>query len=55
MLATRVARAAVVEAAPEVLVLAYCGYAVERTVADLPILRSYPGFEGLPAAQRSVW
>jgi iron complex transport system substrate-binding protein len=42
----------VVEAAPEVLVLACCGYSVERTVADLPILRSYPGFEGLPAAQR---
>jgi iron complex transport system substrate-binding protein len=43
---------AVVEAAPEVLVLACCGYSVERTVADLPILRSYPGFEALPAAQR---
>jgi iron complex transport system substrate-binding protein len=42
--------AAVVEAAPEVLVLG--GYSVERTVADLPILRSYPGFDGLPAAQR---
>ncbi|MGH8565910.1 MAG: ABC transporter substrate-binding protein [Gammaproteobacteria bacterium] len=42
----------VVEVAPEVLVLACCGYSVERTVADLPILQSYPGFEGLPAAQR---
>ena len=42
--------AAVVEAAPQVLVLG--GYSVERTVADLPILRSYPGFDGLPAAQR---
>jgi iron complex transport system substrate-binding protein len=44
--------ATVVEAAPEVLVLACCGYSVERTRADLPILRSYPGFDGLPAAQR---
>jgi iron complex transport system substrate-binding protein len=43
---------AVVEAAPEVLVLACCGYCVVRTVADLPILRSYPGFEGVPAARR---
>jgi iron complex transport system substrate-binding protein len=42
----------VVEAAPGVLVLACCGYSVERIRVDLPILRSYPGFEGLPAAQR---
>ena len=41
--------AAVVEAAPQVLVLG--GYSVERTVADLPILRPYPGFEALPTAQ----
>ncbi len=42
---------AVLEAAPEVLVLACCGYPVERTLADLPILRSYPGFDRLPAVQ----
>ena len=43
---------AVVEAAPEVLVIACCGYSVERTLADLPILKSRPGFSALPAAQR---
>lgn len=43
---------AVVDAAPEVLVVACCGYSVERTFADLPILRSRPGFGSLPAAQR---
>jgi iron complex transport system substrate-binding protein len=43
---------AVVEAAPEVLVIACCGYSVERSLEDLPILRSRPGFASLPAAQR---
>jgi iron complex transport system substrate-binding protein len=37
------------EAQPEVLVLACCGYPVERTVRDLPILQGYPGWEELPA------
>lgn len=37
------------EAAPEVLVLACCGCSVERTLQDLPILRTYPGWETLPA------
>ncbi len=43
---------AILEAAPEVLVVACCGYSVERALADLPILRSRPGFGTLPAAQR---
>lgn len=47
----RVPWADVVGAAPEVLVLACCGFSVERTLADLPILRSYPGFDSLPAVQ----
>jgi iron complex transport system substrate-binding protein len=42
---------AIVQAAPEVLVLACCGYSVERTLADLPILRLRPGFEELPAVR----
>ena len=42
---------AVLEAAPEVLVVACCGYSVERALDDLPILRSRPGFATLPAAQ----
>jgi iron complex transport system substrate-binding protein len=43
-------------AAPEVLVIACCGFDVARTERDLPILRRYPGFEELPAARnRAVW
>jgi iron complex transport system substrate-binding protein len=43
---------AVVQAAPEVLVVACCGYPVERTLKDLAILRSRDGFDELPAARR---
>lgn len=43
---------AVVQAAPEVLVVACCGYSVDRALKDLPILRSRGGFDELPAAQR---
>jgi iron complex transport system substrate-binding protein len=42
---------AVAQAAPEVLVIACCGYSVERTLEDLPILRSRAGFDELPAAR----
>jgi iron complex transport system substrate-binding protein len=37
----------IVEANPEVMVIACCGYDVQRTMADLPILRAYPGWEQL--------
>jgi iron complex transport system substrate-binding protein len=47
----RVAWEEVVAADPEVLVLACCGYTVERTLEDLPILKSYPGFDDLPAVR----
>jgi len=43
---------AIVQAAPEVLVVACCGYSIERAQKDLPILRSRGGFDGLPAARR---
>ena len=44
------------DSAPEVLVLACCGYDVARTLADVPRLRAYPGFDTLPAVQRdAVW
>jgi iron complex transport system substrate-binding protein len=39
----------VVEAAPEILVLACCGFDVARTIADLPRLRAAPGWATLPA------
>jgi iron complex transport system substrate-binding protein len=43
---------AVVQAAPEIVVVACCGYPVERTLKDLAILRSRDGFDELPAARR---
>lgn len=36
---------------PEVLVLACCGFTIERTLHDLPILRSYPGWADLACAK----
>jgi iron complex transport system substrate-binding protein len=36
---------------PEVLVLACCGFGVERTLQDVPRIRSYPGWEDLPCAR----
>jgi iron complex transport system substrate-binding protein len=41
----------VVAAAPEVLVIACCGFSIERTLADLPILRNYPGWSDLPCVR----
>jgi len=41
----------VVAAQPEVLIVACCGYDVERTRADLPILQSYPGWSDLPCVR----
>lgn len=41
----------VVDAQPEVMVLALCGYDVARARGDFEILRTYPGFEKLPAAR----
>ena len=47
---------AVRDSAPDVLVLACCGYDIPRTLADVPILRELPGFALLPAVQRrAVW
>jgi iron complex transport system substrate-binding protein len=43
-------------AAPEVLVVACCGFDLARTQRDVPILRGYPGFGALPAARTGeVW
>jgi len=49
--AARVPWADVVTAAPEVLVLACCGYDVARTLADVPLLRAAPGWDTLPAVR----
>ena len=44
---------AVLEARPEVIVLALCGYDVERARRDCELLRKFPGFDSLPAAQNN--
>jgi iron complex transport system substrate-binding protein len=36
---------------PEVVVLACCGFSVERTLRDLPGLRAVPGWQDLPAVR----
>ncbi len=47
---------AVRDAAPEVLVVACCGFDIARTRRDVPLLRALPGFADLPAARTGeVW
>jgi iron complex transport system substrate-binding protein len=44
---------AVLEARPEIIVLALCGYDVDRARRDYELLRKFPGFDSLPAAQNT--
>lgn len=48
---TRVEWGSVLAARPEAIVLACCGYPIERTLRDVPILKSYPGWDSLPAVR----
>jgi iron complex transport system substrate-binding protein len=41
----------IVAAAPEAMLIACCGFDLERTLTDLPILRSYPGWSELPCVR----
>jgi iron complex transport system substrate-binding protein len=41
----------VLDARPEIIVLALCGYDVDRAWRDHELLRSFPKFDSLPAAQ----
>jgi iron complex transport system substrate-binding protein len=41
----------VIDARPEVMVLALCGYDVARAQRDFDLLRTYPAFESIPAAR----
>jgi len=41
----------VIDAQPEVIVIACCGFDLTRTLQDLPILRNYPGWRELPAVR----
>jgi iron complex transport system substrate-binding protein len=42
----------VLDARPEIMVLALCGYNVDRARRDYELLRSFPKFDSLPAARR---
>jgi len=42
---------AILAAQPEVIVLALCGYNLDRARSDYELLSRFPGFESLPAAQ----
>src|SRR6266513_3136396 len=44
---------AVLDAQPEIIVLALCGYDVDRAQRDYELLRKFPGFDSLPAAQNN--
>lgn len=41
----------IVKANPEAMIIACCGFDVARTLQDLPILRSYPGWSSLRCVQ----
>ncbi len=46
----------VIDADPDFLIIACCGFDVERTLRDLPVLRSYPVFSELACVQsRNVY
>src|SRR5260370_14026487 len=49
--ARRVTWEDVLETRPEVLLIACCGFALERTRTDLPRLRARPGWADLPAVR----
>jgi iron complex transport system substrate-binding protein len=42
----------VIDTRPEIIVLALCGYDIDRARRDYKLLRSFPGFDSLPAAHR---
>ena len=44
---TSIAWTTIQKADPDVMVLACCGFSLQRTLADLPILTGYPGFADL--------
>src|SRR5215469_14894591 len=41
----------VIDARPEIIVLALCGYDIDRARRDYELLSQFPGFDSIPAAQ----
>lgn len=44
---------AVIESQPELIILMLCGYTVQRSLEDLPILAAKPGWNDLPAVRHN--
>ena len=44
---------AVLESQPEMIILMLCGFTVQRSLEDLPILAAKPGWDDLPAVQQN--
>jgi len=44
---------AVVESQPEMIILMLCGYTVQRSLEDLPLLAAKPGWDDLPAVRHN--
>jgi len=44
---------AVLESQPEIIILMLCGYSVQRSLEDLPILAAKPGWDDLPAVRHN--
>ena len=42
---------AVVESQPEIIILMLCGYTVQRSLEDVPLLSAKPGWDDLPAVR----
>jgi iron complex transport system substrate-binding protein len=49
----QIAWESVLEASPEIIVLALCGYNVARARKDLEVLQGFPEFDSLPAARNN--
>jgi iron complex transport system substrate-binding protein len=43
----------IVDAEPDVLVIACCGYSAIRTLSDMPILQKQPGWDNLPCVRQN--
>jgi iron complex transport system substrate-binding protein len=44
---------AVVESQPEIIILMLCGYTVQRSLEDVPLLAAKPGWDDLPAVRHN--
>jgi iron complex transport system substrate-binding protein len=51
---TQIGWQAVLDAQPEVIVLALCGYDVDRALRDYELLRRFPDFDSLPATRNDA-